>query len=221
MAALTTPEIARLVADMFRHVMVRPEARSMVVGLLGGADRHYHGLAHVAALWQRHLAFSEHSHLTADTPMRLIASAISYHDCIYDPQRQDNETQSAALWREHARAATISVTETDWVAVTIAATADHLGYEPRAGHWEAARLWVLDLDLTTLGEDADDFARNTGLLRAEYAHLPECAWVRGRADFLASLLRRPVLFRAPALGRVFEGAARRNIAAALRELGRA
>lgn len=219
MAALTETEIERLMADMFTHVPVGAEARSMVEGLLGGADRHYHGLAHVALLWQRHLGYADHAGLTAETPMRLIASAIAYHDCIYDPRRRDNEARSAALWREHASAAGVLATETAWVGATIEATADHLGYEPRQAHWEEARLWMLDLDLSALGESPGDFARNTELLRAEYAHLAESDWIAGRAAFLASLTRRPSLFRAPVLAQVFGAAARRNIEADLREMG--
>ncbi len=207
-----------MLRDLIAHVPVHEAARATVLGFLDGADRHYHGLAHVALLWARHLQFSVGTALAADTPTRLIACAIAYHDAIYDPTRRDNEARSAALWRDHAAPGPMPATEVDWVTETIIATSDHFG-QTKGGHsWASARTWLLDLDLTPLGETADDFTRNTALLRAEYAHLAEPEWVAGRAAFLASLARHPMLFRTPILHDRFEAAARRNIAAALESL---
>ncbi len=153
--------------------------------------------------------------------MRLIASAIAYHDAIYNPKAADNEAQSAALWREDAANALVRTTDMGWVSDTIRATADHFGYLENSCPHEAARIWMLDLDLTPLGEEAEDFARNTALLRLEYAHLSDFAWSSGRARFLEGLQSRPLLFRTPTLARRFEAAARANIAAALEALRRA
>lgn len=211
---------AELLRDLIAHVPVHEAARATLLGFLGGADRYYHGVSHVALLWARHLQFSVGTALATETPTRLIACAIAYHDAIYDPIRRDNEARSAALWSDHAALGLMPANEVDWVAETIIATADHFGQTKGGLSWAPARTWLLDLDLTPLGETADDFTRDTALLRAEYAHLAEPEWVAGRAAFLASLARHPMLFRTPILHDTFEAAARRNIAAALESLRR-
>ena len=213
--------IAEPLRGLFAHVPVDEAARATLLGFLGGEDRHYHGVAHVALLWQRHLEFGAGTMFAAERSTRLIACAIAYHDAIYDPARRDNEARSAALWRDHAAAGPMPASEIAWVADTIIATADYFGQIEDGYPWAQARIWMLDLDLTPLGETADDFARNTALLRAEYAHVAEADWAAGRAAFLASLARHPALFRTRVLHDAFEAAARRNIAASLENLHQA
>ena len=115
--------------------------------------------------------------------------------------------------------------EVDWVAGTIEATADHLA-SARATLAEGAlgatspllaraRLWVLDLDLSPLGEPPAAFARNTGLLRLERPDLGDAAWRRLLRAFLARLHAAPLLYRTPAVGAAFEERAKANIARAL------
>jgi predicted metal-dependent HD superfamily phosphohydrolase len=104
----------------------------------------------------------------------------------------------------------------DWVAGTIEATANHLAWRDRSTQRARLRLWLLNLDLTPLGEQPELFARNTRRLRAEYRHLPEAEWESGRLSFLRKLHAAPRLFRSAPLAAAFEQQARRNIA---RELG--
>ena len=102
---------------------------------------------------------------------------------------------------------------------TILATANHLAAGPEAGMGEAAwaaRAWMLDLDLTPLGEEEAVFDANTAALRREFAHLSDAQWVAGRGAFLRGISKAERLFRTPVLHEAFEGAARANFA---RELG--
>lgn len=94
------------------------------------------------------------------------------------------------------------------MAGTIEATADHLASAEAitAGHGPAAppllaraRLWVLDLDLSPLGEPPAAFARNTGLLRLERPDLGDAGWSRCLRAFLARLHAAPRLYRTPAV----------------------
>jgi len=82
----------------------------------------------------------------------------------------------------------------------------------------AARAWMLDLDLTPLGERPEAFNANTEALRREYAHLSDQAWNQGRAAFLRGIAATPRLFRTPVLHTAFEPQARANFA---RDLARA
>jgi len=197
-----------------------PVARSAREDLrrrMSAADRRYHGLAHLAALWSRHRVLGRGTEFHAPPMERLIAGAIAFHDAVFDPTLADNERASAALWRDAAGAAgMLQRDEVDWVARTIEATSDHLGApDAQRTPLERARLWVLDLDLTPLGEPPARFARNARLLRAEHAHLDDAAWERQSLGFLARLQAAPRLFRTPAIAAAFEARARTNIARVL------
>ena len=177
--------------------------------------RHYHNLHHLDVLWARHLRFRD---CLADQPCRtfepLIALAIAYHDAVFVADRPDNEERSADLWLEVSTTATdLVLDERLWVADTIRATADHLGsakmidLDTPDGY---ARQWVLDLDLSPLGEAPDIFDRNMEMLAAEAMHKTE---LQRRADLLATLRHfasaRP-LFRSQPIASVLAEPARRN-----------
>ncbi len=200
-------------ADLLARLPLSGAAREALAARMTAPGRHYHGAGHLAALWARHREFGDAAGLRDAATERLIACAIAYHDAVYDATRRDNEVLSAGLWRAAAAEAGLPEGEVAWVAGTILATADHLGYRSAAGETgKAARLWMLDLDLTPLGEAPEAFARNTALLREEYRHLDAASWEAGRRAFLAGLQAWPRLYRTPVLAAGFEAAARRNIA---------
>lgn len=190
-------------------------ARNTVLRQMATSRRHYHGLMHLVTLWTRHCRFGIGTPFHAPAASRLIACAIAFHDAVYDATRRDNEHRSAVLWRRYAPA-DLSPADVDWVAATIEATADHLAAHDASTQRARLRLWLLDLDLTPLGEQSELFARNTRRLRAEYRHLPDADWEGGRLAFLRKLQAAPALFRSVPLASAFENQARLNIA---RELG--
>ena len=197
---------------LLQRVPVRSEVRRDLRRRLTSPDRRYHGAWHVALLWDRHLSFRAGLPAPAEPWDTLIACAIAFHDAVYDPRRSDNEAASAALWRDAD--AIIGAEGTAWVAGTIEATADHLGARPEPGMTEeawAARCWMLDLDLTPIGEAPAEFAANSARLRAEFAHLEETEWQRRRIGFLRRLASAPRLYRSAALAGAFEATARGNI----------
>lgn len=166
--------------------------------------RGYHDAAHVGLLWLRHLM---HGGDSADRDMAL---AILFHDAVYEPLARDNEARSAGLFAEmvpHGSA---------WVQDAIRATADHLGY---AGQDCRIRR-VLDLDLTPLAELPPVFARNTALLRREYAAVTEPDWRAGRRRVLAGFAAAKQLF-STRLGVIYEAPARANLAAEIAALSQA
>jgi len=207
---------------MLSIVPVAPAAKADLLARMSGADRHYHTAHHLALLWQRHRRFSAAMPAlhTAETD-HLIACAITFHDAIYEPRQGGNEAASAALWRQVATHAARPADEIDWVSATIEATANHLGtiINPRCAR-DHARLWVLDLDLTPIGETPEQFGRNTALLRAEFAHLDDAAWDRSRLAFLGSLAAYPKLYRCAPITDAFEAQARENIARELAAVSR-
>lgn len=208
------PAPVRHVLDLLRHVPVPPAARRDLLHRMNAPGRLYHGMAHVALLWTRHRRLSRGTPFRAPRIERLIAAAIAYHDAVYVAARGDNEAASAALFRARAAAGgRMTRAERDWVAGTIAATADHLGAPAGRGRpLDRARLWMLDLDLTPLGERRAAFDRNTRLLRAEYAHLAEAEWEAGRLAFLARMAEQPRLYRTRRVADRFAARARANLA---------
>lgn len=168
------------------------------------AHRAYHDAAHVGLLWLRHLMHG------GDPADRGLALAILFHDAVYDPLSRSNEAESAAL------VAKLVPGDTAWVQAAILATADHLAY---AGQ-DCRVLRLLDLDLTPLAETPEAFARNTALLRREYAAVAEPAWRAGRRQVLAHFLAAGRLFRTR-LTSIYEAPARANLAAEVSALSEA
>jgi hypothetical protein len=130
------------------------------------------------------------------------------------------------MWMRASAQSSLSDEDRKWVADTIRATSDHLGYMPRAEYAseqcggnspaarlrERARIWMLDLDLTPLGCSPAEFNRATASLRREAAHLTDEEWDAGRQSFLRRICEAPQIFRSPTLAAIFEAPARSNIA---------
>ncbi len=201
--------------DLFARLPVSDRAKADLSCRMMEPWRHYHTLDHLALLWGRHHG----RQLSAGRPEprfdTLIASAIAYHDAVYVGGARDNEVKSAALWLEVS--GTVQGLDGDgrlWVADTIRATADHVRAAASLDLADAdlyARQWVLDLDLTPLGEAPETFDDNMASLAAEMPHL---GGERRHAALLAGLRHfataRP-LYRCAAVATAFEKAADRNL----------
>ncbi len=187
--------------DLLGRLMVGQAERDMLAALWMQPWRRYHGAGHAGLLWERHLAHG------GDPADAVAAHGIAYHDAIYAVGARDNEARSAALWRDHAAALPLALG--DSVERAILATADHA-----AAHPDPDAQWLVDLDLTPLGEPWLLFAANSAALREE-AGAPPGAMLPGQAAFLTRLLNLPQLYRSPrsnhALHHTYEATARRNL----------
>jgi predicted metal-dependent HD superfamily phosphohydrolase len=205
---------------LLARVPLSGPAKSELTAMMETDDRHYHGVGHLALLWRRHRLYAAAEGLTAPEIETLIACAIAYHDSVYERGRRDNEARSAEVWIRASAGSSLSEADRAWVADTIRATADHLAYPAPAADAplrERARVWVLDLDLTPLGEADADFDRNTDLLRLEVPHLSDAQYDAGRLGFLRKISAAPRVYRTPTLAAQFESQARANFARQLAE----
>ncbi len=205
--------------DLFEHVPLDDRAKGRLFDEMSKPDRLYHSVGHLELLWRRHRLYSGRVGLSDPAIDTLVACAIAYHDSVYDHSRSDNEDRSAEFWLRASAGSAVDDEDRQWVAQTIRATKDHLAYAPgaeaagaEARLRERARAWVLDLDLTPLGEPSDVFDENTKLLRAESERLSDEAWEASMLVFRRRFLAAPRIYRFPELAAIFESAARRNLA---------
>jgi predicted metal-dependent HD superfamily phosphohydrolase len=212
---MTSEQDRRDFDALLARVPLSGGAKAELSAMMASDERHYHGVGHLALLWRRHRLYAAAEGMDAPEIETLIACAIAYHDCVYERGRRDNEERSAEVWLRASAAAPLSEPDRNWVADTIRATANHLAYPDPAADAplrERARVWVLDLDLTPLGEADADFDRNTELLRLEVPHLSAAQYDAGRLGFLRKISDAPRVYRTPTLAAQFEAQARANFA---------
>lgn len=180
-----------------------------VVGRHREPHRRYHGVRHV--VW-----VVRHVHeLAAEVPLRdaaAVAAAAFFHDAVYDPPADDNEAESAAL-------AERVLAELGWDAPRCRAVGELVratdGHEPDD---DPDRCVLLDADLAVLGSEPAAYHAYSVGVRAEYAHLDDDQWRRGRAVVLRRLLARDPLYVTESARRRWQARARANLAAELATL---
>ncbi len=200
---------------LFASIPLAEQAKDDLLRRMTAPLRHYHTVHHLELLWSRHRQYRP---CLADRRLDefewLIALAIAYHDAVFVAGDPNNEMLSADLWLQVSATATdLSCEERCWVADTIRATADHLGSAKRLDMSEPggfARQWVLDLDLTPLGEAPDEFDRNMELLKAEAPHKTMSEHDAGLQAALRYFASARPLYRSQPLASAFADSARRN-----------
>lgn len=168
--------------------------------------RHYHAVWHIDECLG---LFDEYRALAREP--RALELAIWFHDFVYRPGAADNETVSAALavaWLRHLGEDDRLLRTVDRM---IRCTAEHLVTPDDPP--DAALL--VDIDLASLAANPEVFARNSELVRREFAHVPDAAFGSGRANALARFAQRTPLYLTPALRERFEARARANLARVL------
>ena len=211
-------------AELLAHVPVSDSLKVELSAKMSAPNRFYHGIGHLAQLWRTHRSYAVEEGLTSPEIERLLACAIAFHDCVFDSSRRDNEAFSAKFWMRASVGSPLDAADRLWVAETILATRDHLGYDAAkrventavARLRERARIWALDLDLTPLGRSPAEFDLDTALLRSEAAQMTDAEWEAGRLSFFRRTAQAPQIFRSPTLAAIFEAPARSNLARYLR-----
>lgn len=181
--------------------------------LYGEPGRHYHTLAHIAAL----LAIAaRHRGTLADAAA--VDAAIWFHDAIYDSRRNDNEARSAGLAVEWLAGRTTAA-RLARIAALIEATATHTipDFPDTVDPGDAALF--LDMDLSILGAAPAEFDAYEAAVRREYAWVDEASWRAGRRAVLSGFAARPRIFRSAVIGEALEASARANIARSIARLG--
>ena len=199
--------------ELLSLVPVDGMAKARLAGKMTEPNRRYHNADHLMLLWRRHQLHGRGTVFSEPGLTTLIACAIAYHDSIYDGHRRDNEEQSAEFWMDASKDSAMSEADRQWVAVTIRATHDHLGYDPGCvasdGHGgqvlrERARLWLLDLDLTPLGETPGDFDQNSPASPRGNPDFTDAQWLTATRGFFQRINDAPLIYRSPVLAAIYE-----------------
>jgi predicted metal-dependent HD superfamily phosphohydrolase len=200
-------------AAMLGRVPVPAAAKADLVRRMSGPDRHYHGIGHLATLWTRHRSLCPGTGMDDPNVEMRIAATILWHDAVYVPGRHDNEQESAALWRGVCHGGDLSASDVDWIAAAITATSDHIAARPTTTQTldQRSLQWLLDLDLSPLGEPPEAFVQNTNLLALEYAN-SQVDWRRQRVAFLRRIAGCTRIYCCAPIAAAFEAQARTNIA---------
>ncbi|GAA1850914.1 DUF4031 domain-containing protein [Myceligenerans crystallogenes] len=140
--------------------------------------------------------------------------ALWFHDAVHDGSTPADEEASAALARELLAPLTgVAPRSAAEIARLVLVTAAH---DPDPG--DLAGSLVSDADLAVLGGTPAAYARYTHQVRAEYAHVPDPLFRRGRAQVLGGLLAAGDLFRTPWGKARWHDDATSNLGAELRDL---
>jgi predicted metal-dependent HD superfamily phosphohydrolase len=202
-------------AEAWLRTAARVGARGDVAGC--GADllsryadggRRYHDLTHLDEVLRNVDELADYAR-AAD----VVRLAAWFHDAVYDPQAGDNEERSAALAEHQLTTLRVDDSLVADVARLVRLTVDHA---PGADDPDGAVL--CDADLAILAADRTRYAAYTAGVRAEYAHVSDADFARGRAAVLRQLLEQRPMFRTPAARASWEAAARGNVTAELSRL---
>ncbi|MDQ1603437.1 MAG: hypothetical protein QOE01_1282 [Actinomycetota bacterium] len=170
--------------------------------------RHYHDLVHLDEVLGRVDLLAGQ-----DDDVAVVRIAAWFHDAVYRPGAGGNEERSA-----HLAETSLSVLRLPHRTVAEVARLVRLTAEHDAGPDDRNGAVLCDADLGVLASDPARYTSYAAGVRAEWAHVPDADFARGRAAVLRGLLGRTALFRtAPA--RAWEEPARRNIGAELARLG--
>ncbi len=156
--------------------------------------RHYHVLGHISFGLREYFKFFDKMEPTD-------FFAWLYHDCVYVPDRDDNEARSAMVFEEDNQRIGFDVADADKIVSLILSTT-HV-----TGHTNI----VTDIDLAGLGLPPEGYDENTRLIRMEYAFADDAMWRAGRTAFLKSFIAREQLYFSPQFAGAYTLQARENM----------
>ena len=135
-----------------------------------------------------------------------------YHDAVY-AGLPDDEERSARRAEQDLTRLGLKPQLVDEVARLIRLTIEH---DPAPGDHNGEVL--SDADLAALAVPREQYVRNTAAIRAEYGHVSDDVFRRGRVQVLVALLGGPGVFRTDYARRKWEVPAQGNLRAELATL---
>ena len=177
--------------------------RDRLVATYGEERRGYHDLTHLAEVLEHVAALADAAE--DDVDVEAVTLAAWFHDAVYEGTGDDEE-RSAALATDELTTAGLEPRLVAEVARLVRLTATH-----RPAPDDRNGQVLSDADLAVLAADPERYAGYVAGVRAEYAHVAEADFRRGRAAVLRDLLAKPSLFHTAAARDRWEETARANV----------
>lgn len=143
-----------------------------------------------------------------------IATALWYHDVVYDTHAKDNEEKSVDYARGHLASLGCTSAFLERVIVLIMATKHNTVLT------DNDEQLIADIDLASLGQDEATFDAHNRAIRKEYEWVPEADYIKGRTTVLQSFLDKPNIFYLPYFREWYEARARMNLSRAIAALNK-
>lgn len=164
--------------------------------------RFYHDLSHIHNMLS--LAKQIEDKITDFNGLRF---AIWYHDIIYNATQNDNEEKSAFFAKKHLKLLNIDIKTLEYIDKLILSTKKHQILITENND----NAYLLDLDLSVLGTDWDNYKTYTQNIRQEYKIYPDFIYNKGRKKVLKGFLERETLYFSSYFRNTHEVQARNNI----------
>lgn len=162
--------------------------------------RHYHNLQHLDHM------FSELDSVKSKIEsFTVISFSVFYHDVVYDATSKSNEEKSAELAESKLQELNIDQNLIIKVSRQIIATKSHQKSD------DSDTNYLLDADLSILGQDAETYREYTQKIRKEYSLYPDLLYKPGRKKVLRHFLELDSIFKTEDFREKYEKRARENI----------
>lgn len=191
--------------DLVRKVCLDNELLDKLWGEISlnysSTSRYYHNIEHINRMldsydrWQNLLVKKE-----------IVLLAIIYHDVIYEPQRNDNEEQSALFAKKQLSKTGFTSSFIEECGKYIVATKAH-----EADGADSDLNYLLDFDLEILGSPWGDYKNYTEQIRKEYKMYPDFLYKKGRIKVLKHFLGLKSIYKTEDFVNQNEIKARENI----------
>ncbi len=164
------------------------------------AHRHYHGIEHIQDCLEKFDVIKEKLSDAKD-----IELAIWFHDVIYTPQNNDNEYQSALYARQ-----CLEKLNYDSPSVLKIERLIFLTKHPSFPITSDDK-YLLDIDLSILGSEPDQYDQYSTAIRKEYQHVPLGLYRETRKKILNSIIERKTIFETEYFKSHFQSQAIENV----------
>ncbi|WP_223270886.1 HD domain-containing protein [Subsaximicrobium wynnwilliamsii] len=164
--------------------------------------RHYHNLNHIYNLLLQAEAIKEYI-----SDYDALRFAIWYHDIICKATKGNNETKSAEFAINQLKATNFSKNRMEIVQNLIKSTQKHKVICPD----NTDNAFLLDMDLSILGNDWSSYQSYIQNIRKEYAIYPDLIYKSGRKKVLQQFLKQERIYITKHYFERFEKQARLNI----------
>jgi predicted metal-dependent HD superfamily phosphohydrolase len=168
-------------------------------------SRHYHNLEHLENM------LSELNKIQSEIKdLDCLLFAIYYHDIIYKPTKSNNEHQSALTFK--SRIAKTSFDKLNECMSQIEATKEH----KISNDYDTSIL--LDLDLSVLGKNPQEYKEYCESIRKEYQIYPDFMYRKGRKKVLKNILELDFIYKTDYFKQLYENQAKENLKLELKQL---